>query len=113
MSARGAVGCGPGTAVSLANALLAGVGAAELVPAAVAAALELSTSGSRVVTDLESYLRARRLLLVLDNFEHVLGAAPLLAGLLGIAPGLVALVTSRTVLRLGREWDRRRVWAPS
>ena len=103
VEAAGRLGAGFGAGVRFAD--LAGVGAAELVPAAVAAALELSTSGSRVVTDLESYLRARRLLLVLDNFEHVLGAAPLLAGLLGTAPGLVALVTSRTVLRLGGEHE--------
>jgi len=85
---------------------LAAVDAAELVPAAVAAALGLSTSGSRVITDLEAYLRAqRRLLLVLDNFEHVIGAALLLAGLLRAAPGLVALVTSRAVLRLDGEHE--------
>ena len=84
---------------------LAAVGAAELVPAAVATALGLSTSGGRVITDLEAYLRGRRLLLVLDNFEHVIGAAPLLAGLLRAAPGLVALVTSRAVLRLDGEHE--------
>jgi short chain dehydrogenase len=43
---------------------------------------------------------ARQLLLLLDNFEQVTEAAPLVATLLGAAPGVVALVTSRTVLRL-------------
>ena len=47
-----------------------------------------------------SYLRAKRLLPVLEIFEQVTGAAPLVAELLVAAPGLVALVTSRTVLRL-------------
>src|SRR5215813_5436288 len=51
---------------------LAAVPAADLVPPAVAGALGLRSSDSRVITDLESYLRARRLLLVLDNFEHIL-----------------------------------------
>jgi predicted ATPase len=42
---------------------------------------------------------------VLDNFEQVVGAAPLLAGLLGAAPGVVVLVTSRVVLRLSSEHE--------
>ena len=45
-------------------------------------------------------LRDRELLLILDNFEQVLAAAPLLTDLLAACPGLKALVTSRTVLRL-------------
>ena len=84
---------------------LAAVRAAELVPGAIAGAIGLNTSGDQVITDLESYLRPRRLLLVLDNFEHVIAAAPVLARLLRAAPGLVALVTSRVVLRLGGEHE--------
>jgi len=103
IEAASRLGAGFGDGVRFVD--LAAVRAAELVPAAVAAALGLSTSGGRVLTDLQAYLRPRRLLLVLDNFEHVLAAAPLLAGLLGTAPGLVALVTSRTVLRLGGEHE--------
>ena len=79
--------------------------AAELVMAAIAAALGLSTSGGALLTDLKSYLRARRLVLVLDNFEQVMGAAPVVAELLGAAPGVVALVTSRMVLRLSGEHE--------
>jgi predicted ATPase len=45
----------------------------------------------------------RRLLLVLDNFEHVLGAAPLVAHLLAACPLLTCLVTSRAPLRLAAE----------
>src|SRR5215471_9571803 len=84
---------------------LAAVRSADLVAPAIATGLGLNTSAGRLITDLESYLRARRLLLVLDNFEQVLGAAPLLAGLLGAAPGLVVLVTSRAVLRLSGEHE--------
>jgi predicted ATPase len=103
IEAASRLGAGFGDGVRFAD--LAAVGAAGLVPAAVAAALGLNTSGGRVITDLQAYLRARRLLLVLDNFEHVLAAAPVLAELLGTAPGLVALVTSRSVLRLGGEHE--------
>jgi predicted ATPase len=84
---------------------LGSVPAAELVTAAIAAALGLNTSGGRLITDLKSYLRARRLMLVLDNFEQVMGAAPLVAELLRAAPGVVALVTSRMVLRLSGEHE--------
>jgi predicted ATPase len=84
---------------------LASVSAADRVAAAIAAGLGLNTSASRLITDLESYLRPRRLLLALDNFEQVTGAAPLLAELLRAAAGLVVLVTSRTVLRLSGEHE--------
>jgi predicted ATPase len=82
---------------------LASVSSVDLVAAAVATGLGLTTTGDKLITDVQSYLRARRLLLVLDNFEQVVGAAPLLAELLGAAPGVVVLVTSRVVLRLSGE----------
>ena len=96
---------GPGFADGVRFVELGSVRAAEMVTPAIAAALGLNTSGGALITDLKSYLRSRRLLLVLDNFEHVMGAAPLVAGLLGAAPGVVALVTSRMVLRISGEHD--------
>ncbi len=84
---------------------LAPVRAADLVPAAIAAGLGLNTSGDKLVGDVLSYLRARRLLLVLDNFEQVADGAPVVAELLAAAPGLVVLVASRTVLRLSGEYE--------
>jgi predicted ATPase len=96
---------GPGFADGARFLELASVSAADLVAAAIAAGLGLNTSAGQLITDLESYLRPRRLLLALDNFEQVMGAAPLLAELLGAAPGLVALATSRTVLRLSGEHE--------
>ncbi len=96
---------GPGYADGARFVALASVSAVGLVAAAIAAGLGLNTSAGPLIADLESYLRPRRLLLALDNFEQVTGAAPLLAELLGAAPGLVVLVTSRTVLRLSGEHE--------
>jgi predicted ATPase len=96
---------GPGFAGGVRFVELAAVSAADLVAPAIAAGLGLSTSADQLITDLESYLRPRRLLLALDNFEQVIGAAPLLAGLLAAASGLVVLVTSRAVLRLSGEYE--------
>jgi len=81
------------------------VQSASLVPAAIAGGLGLSTSGSMLITDLTEYLRTRRLLLLIDNFEQVSTAAPVLAELLAAAPGLTVLVTSRSVLRLSGEHE--------
>jgi predicted ATPase len=96
---------GPGFADGVRFVELAALSAPDLVAPAIAAGLGLSTSAGQLTADLESYLRPRRVLLALDNFEQVLGAAPLLAGLLAAAPGLVVLVTSRTVLRLSGEHE--------
>jgi Domain of unknown function (DUF4062)/AAA domain len=84
---------------------LASVSTAELVSGAIAAALGLTTSTGRLIADLKTYLHGRRLLLVLDNFEQVTAAAPLVADLLSAAAGVVVLVTSRTVLRLSGEHE--------
>ena len=59
--------------------------------------------GETVLETLSEYLRDKAMLLVLDNFEQVLAAAPALAGVSATAPGLRLLVTSRTPLRLSGE----------
>jgi predicted ATPase len=96
---------GPGFEDGVRFVDLASVAVAGLVADAIAAGLGLSASGGRLITDLKSYLRAKRLLLVLDNFEQVTGAAPLVADLLAAAPGVAMLVTSRIVLRLSGEQE--------
>jgi predicted ATPase len=96
---------GPGFQDGVRFVELGSVAAAERVTAAIAAALGLNTSGSGLISDLKSYLRARRLMLLLDNFEQIMEEAPLVAELLGAAPGVVALVTSRMVLRLSGEHE--------
>jgi predicted ATPase/transcriptional regulator with XRE-family HTH domain len=55
------------------------------------------------LTRLQTYLRDKHLLLVLDNFEHVVSAASLLAELLLTCPRLKLLVTSRELLHLRAE----------
>jgi predicted ATPase/DNA-binding NarL/FixJ family response regulator/transcriptional regulator with XRE-family HTH domain len=83
---------------------LAQVLAAEHVATAIAGALGLSFAGGQAPDDaLVAALADRRLLLVLDNFEHLLDATPLLAALLREAPGVRLLVTSRERLRLQAE----------
>jgi predicted ATPase len=85
---------------------LAADGTPDRVAATIAGALGLKESGTRPPLDaLTAYLRKRRLLLVIDNFEQVAAAAPLLAEVLAAAPGLQVLVTSRTVLRLSGEHE--------
>ena len=80
----------------------------RLVPDAIASALGLVGQGREQPLDtLQRRLARRRMLLVLDNFEQVLGAAPKVAGLLQRAPGLRVLVTSRVVLRVRGEQEWR------
>ena len=81
---------------------LAAVGdAAQVAPAIVHALGLLEESGTdRPVDQLRAYLRERRVLLVLDNFEQVLAAAPQLTELSAAAPDLSLLVTSREVLHV-------------
>jgi predicted ATPase/DNA-binding SARP family transcriptional activator len=79
---------------------------AALVLPAVAEALGVQQAGAAPLADeLRAYLAARALLLVLDNFEHVIEAAPALALLLGAAPRVKLLATSREALRLRAEHE--------
>jgi predicted ATPase/class 3 adenylate cyclase len=83
---------------------LAGVLDADLVAGAIASALELHLDPTRSTADvLCDHLRERQLLLVVDNAERLLDAAPLLGELLAAAPGLAILVTSRSPLHLPGE----------
>jgi predicted ATPase/DNA-binding winged helix-turn-helix (wHTH) protein len=50
------------------------------------------------------FLRAKALLLILDNAEHLVGEADVLAAILAAAPGVKILVTSRVALNVQEEW---------
>ena len=76
-----------------------------LVASSIAHALGLKQAGGRPLRIVQDYLRGRRLLLVLDNFEQVVEAAPMLAELLSVAPGIKALVTSREALHVRGEQE--------
>jgi predicted ATPase/class 3 adenylate cyclase len=77
-----------------------------LVIPAIAHALGLRETGGYPLADtLMVYLLDKRLLLVLDNFEHVRQAASELADLLTSAPDLKVLATSRAALHLSMEHE--------
>jgi predicted ATPase/DNA-binding SARP family transcriptional activator len=85
---------------------LAAIGDPALVGSAVARGLGLYELGGRPPLEgLTRRIGGRRLLLVLDNFEHVAAAATLLAELLAACPRLSVLVTSRAPLRLSGEHE--------
>jgi predicted ATPase/class 3 adenylate cyclase len=83
---------------------LAQVGDPALVPSAIAEALGVREAGTRPLLEaIADDLRDRELLLVVDNFEHVLEAALLLAALFEASAGVRLLATSRVPLRLRGE----------
>ncbi|GIK36631.1 MAG: hypothetical protein BroJett011_04640 [Chloroflexota bacterium] len=80
---------------------------ADFLASAIADALDFSLRGhEEPVQELLHYLDKREALLVLDNFEQLLGTggADPLAGILEVCPAVKLLVTSREVLNLQEEW---------
>ncbi len=77
-----------------------------LVASAIAQPLGVQETGKHPLIDvLKNYVRDKSLLLVLDNFEHLLPAAPLVGELLSAAPRLRVLITSREDLRIYGEQE--------
>jgi predicted ATPase/transcriptional regulator with XRE-family HTH domain len=74
-----------------------------LVLPTIGAALGVREGGRPVAEALRAFLRQKALLLVLDNLEQVVAAAPLLADLVAEGPRLTLLATSRVRLRLAGE----------
>ena len=83
---------------------LAAVRDAEVMWKAIAGYLDVSSDGPDAAV-VAGYLAQRRALLVLDNLEQVAGAAGVVAALLGAAPGLVILATSRRPLHVQGEYE--------
>jgi len=74
------------------------------VPAAVVKSLAIFVlSGESSERAAERFLAAKRVLLVLDNFEHVVAAAPFVGRMLDVCPALAVLATSREPLDLRAE----------
>jgi predicted ATPase/class 3 adenylate cyclase len=77
-----------------------------LVASTIARTFQVSEAGGRPLLEiLEDYLRDKQMLLVLDNFEQVLGAGSVVSRLVGAAPGLKVLVTSRARLHVRGEHE--------
>ena len=71
-----------------------------LVPGAIAEALGLMEGSRPIAESLKDYLKQKEMLLILDNFEQVVGAARMASELLSGASRLKMLVTTREVLHL-------------
>jgi predicted ATPase/transcriptional regulator with XRE-family HTH domain len=85
---------------------LASLNNVELVIPSVVRSFGLrETAGQSPREALGAYLRPKRLLLTLDNFEHLLEAAPEVSWLVETCPNLTVLVTSRAPLRVGGEQE--------
>src|SRR6266496_5151566 len=85
---------------------LAAISEPDFVLPAMAQALGLREMGARsLLEELQAVISDQSLLLLLDNFEQVLAAAPPLADLLAVCPQLKLLVTIRAVLRLDGEQE--------
>jgi predicted ATPase/transcriptional regulator with XRE-family HTH domain len=83
---------------------LAAIRDPTLVITTIAQTLGLREMGGRPLTErLVALLRDKEMLLVLDNFEHVVMAGPQVTDLLAACPRLTVLVTSRAVLRVSGE----------
>ncbi len=86
--------------------LLAPLKDPDFVGAAIAQSLGLSLHNNiTVIEQVQEGIGEKSMLLILDNFEHVVSAAPMVGKLLESCPNLKILVTSRIVLRLRWEWE--------
>jgi predicted ATPase/transcriptional regulator with XRE-family HTH domain len=80
---------------------LASVPSGDMVATSIEQALKVRESTDRPALDaLKQYLHAKHMLLILDNFEHVMDAAPIVSELLVEAAGLTVIVTSREPLHV-------------
>ncbi|HET9222522.1 MAG TPA: tetratricopeptide repeat protein, partial [Roseiflexaceae bacterium] len=79
---------------------LAPLASADALASAIVRSLDLTVQSGELTAELLRALRDKQLLLLLDNFEHLLGAAGLVVELLQAAPGLRIVATSRERLNV-------------
>jgi non-specific serine/threonine protein kinase len=85
---------------------LAPISDSRLVPVAIAQALNIQeVTGQPLLVTLKEALRHRQLLLVIDNFEHMLDAAPYISELLASAAQLNVIISSREALHVYGEHE--------
>ena len=85
---------------------LAPISDPELVPSTIAHTLGVQVSGRELpLSRLLDHLRDKRMLLVLDNFEQILPAAPVVGDLLGASAALKVIASSRAPLRIAGEQE--------
>jgi len=83
---------------------LAPIREVPLVSCAVAQAMGIrEVGGEPIMETVKAYLRAKEVLLLLDNFEQVIDAAPLVSDILAACPGVKAVVTE-----MAQPWKRSR-----
>lgn len=81
------------------------ISSSELIASTVASTLQVSFhSSDEPRLQIIQYLREKQMLLVMDNFEHLLAGVNFLSDVLQMAPGVKFLVTSRERLNLQEEW---------
>ncbi|MBN1283799.1 MAG: protein kinase [Anaerolineae bacterium] len=84
---------------------LASLTCTDYLVTTVAEALRFTFEGQdEPLAELVNYLRGKRLLLIMDNFEHLLDGSALLGEILSAAPGVKAIATSRERLNIQGEW---------
>ena len=88
----------PGFADGVGHVALAALSEAEQVMPAIERALAVAEGSASPFERLAAHLRVRHVLLLLDNFEHLLPAASMVAELLARCPALRVIVTSRITL---------------
>ena len=106
MLANASDSCGPTIRDSVTFVPLASILDPELVVSAIARSLGVrEVPNQSLIALLDARLSRRHTLLILDNFEHVLEATPVVSHLLASCPQLTVLVTSRASLRLSGEHE--------
>jgi predicted ATPase/DNA-binding SARP family transcriptional activator len=78
-----------------------------LIPSALGRALDLQHEVGDIAKALTEHLRSRHMLMLLDNFEHLLTGVSQVSDLLLASPGLSVMVTSRALLGLTGEYEFR------